>query len=154
WAERHGVPKWYERAEDLLADDEIDAVYVATPPSSHAELTIAAARAKKPVYVEKPMATSAAECDAMLAACREANVPLFVAYYRRALPRFLHVKELLDGGVIGAVRVVSATLCRKVRDDDRAEHLPWRVRPEVSGGGHFVDLACHTLDLLDFLLGP
>lgn len=155
FAARHGVPRAYDDARALLADEEVDAVYVATPPSSHAELAIACAEAGKPTYVEKPMAASVAECEKMIAAFERANVPLFVAYYRRALPRFLAVRALLGEGAIGSVRVVEAQMLRAVTgaERDRAT-LPWRVRPEIAGGGHFVDLACHTLDLLDFMLGP
>src|SRR5438067_5233611 len=110
YAERHGVPRWYDDAESLVADPEVDAVYVATPPSSHEEYTLLAARAGKPVYVEKPMARDHAECVAMIDACRAAGVPLFVAYYRRALPRFLKIKELIESGAIGEVRFVAITL--------------------------------------------
>src|SRR5690606_25038932 len=116
---------------------------------------IRALRAGKPVYVEKPMALDAGECTAMLDASRDAGQPLFVAYYRRALPRFLKVRELLAEGAIGQPRRVRVQLHRTLdpRYADPAA-LPWRVRPELSGGGLFVDLGSHTLDLLDFLLGP
>jgi predicted dehydrogenase len=158
YARRHDVARWYDDAERLIHDPEVDAVYVATPPSSHAALAMAVARAGKPAYVEKPMATSPAECDAMNEAFARARVPLFVAYYRRALPRFQLVKRLLDEGVIGAPRAVEASITKPVhpheRDAKSVEQLPWRVRPELAGGGHFVDLASHTLDLLDWLLGP
>ena len=87
YARRHGVPRWYADAEALVRDPEVDAVYVATPPSSHREYVLLAARHDKPVYVEKPMAMNHRECLDMVAACRDAGVPLFVAYYRRALPR-------------------------------------------------------------------
>lgn len=151
YAERHGVPRFYDDADALIADPEVDAVYVATPPSSHAELAIRVAAAGKPCYVEKPMATTVADAERMCAAF--ASVPLFVAYYRRALPRFLAVRDALDE--IGPVRVVRIALGRPIRDDERDRAtLPWRVQPSIAGGGHFVDLACHTLDLLDFLLGP
>ncbi|HEY0707073.1 MAG TPA: Gfo/Idh/MocA family oxidoreductase, partial [Polyangia bacterium] len=155
FARRHGVPRSYDNAEALIADPEVDAVYVATPPSSHAAYTLAAARAGKPVYVEKPMATDRAACTHMIEACAAAGVPLFVAYYRRALPRFLKVKQLLDEGAIGQVRAVSTTLITAPAPAhlDPAT-LPWRVRPDIAGGGLFVDLAAHTLDLLDFFLGP
>ena len=155
YARRHGVPRWYDDADALIADPQVDAVYVATPPSSHAALAIRALRAGKPVYVEKPMALDGRECDAMLAASRAAGMPLFVAYYRRALPRFLKVRELLDSGTIGTPRKVRVQLHRPLdaRYADGAA-LPWRVRPELAGGGLFVDLGSHTLDLLDFLLGP
>lgn len=155
YARRHGVPRWYDDAAALIADPEVDAVYVATPPSSHAALAIAVAQAGKPAYVEKPMAASPAECDAMIEAFARAAVPLFVAYYRRALPRFLAVKRLLDEGAIGAPRLVELALTKPVHPAERdPAALPWRVRPEIAGGGHFVDLAAHSLDLLDFLFGP
>src|SRR3954454_8504140 len=100
YARRHGVPRWYSDAARLIADPEVDAVYVATPPSTHRQYALMAAEAGKPAYVEKPMATRHAECLEMVAACERARVPLFVAYYRRALPRFLKVKELVDEGAI------------------------------------------------------
>lgn len=152
YARRHGVPRWYAEAEPLVGDPDVDAVYVATPPGAHREYVILAAAHGKPVYVEKPMAMNHRECLDMIAACRSAGVPLFTAYYRRALPRFLRVKALLDEGAIGAVRAVSITLWRLHALDPTA--LPWRVDPAIAGGGLFIDVASHTLDLLDFLLGP
>ena len=107
YARRNNVPRWYDDADELINDPQVDAVYVATPPSSHKEYVIRAARAGKPVYVEKPMARTAAECEEMMSACEEAGVGLFVAYYRRALPRFVTVKELMDGGWVGQLRSVS-----------------------------------------------
>lgn len=157
YAQRHGVPRWYDSGAALIADPEVDAIYVATPPNAHKEYTIAAAAAGKPVYVEKPMAMDAGECDAMVEACRAAGVPLFVAYYRRALPRFLEVKKLVDTGAIGDVRAVTITLYRQYQPPavpGAAAALPWRIDPAISGGGLFVDLAAHTLDLLDYILGP
>ncbi len=155
YASRHGVPRWYDNARSLIDDPEVDAVYVATPPSSHKHYTLLAAAAGKPVYVEKPMALNHGECQEMIAACRAAGVPLFVAYYRRALPRFVQVKELLDGGAIGAVRFVKIALHQPARPAELdPTSLPWRVQPEIAGGGHFVDLASHTLDWLDYALGP
>lgn len=153
YAERHGVPRWYDDADRLIDDPEVDAVYVATPPSTHAEYAMRAARAGKPVYVEKPMARNAGECRQMIAACREAGVPLFVAYYRRALPRFLIVRELLAAGAIGEPRFVTITQYHASGTIDPAD-LPWRVRPEIAGAGLFLDLAAHTLDIMDYLLGP
>jgi 1,5-anhydro-D-fructose reductase (1,5-anhydro-D-mannitol-forming) len=153
YARRHGVARWYDDAQALIDDPEVDAVYIATPPYAHKEYTLAAAKAGKPVYVEKPMALNHAECQAMIDACAAAGVPLFVAYYRRALPRFLKVKQLLDSGAIGAVRTVTITFLRKARSYDPS-NLPWRVIPALAGGGLFVDLAAHTLDYLDYFLGP
>lgn len=155
YARRHSVPAWYDSAEALINDPEVDAVYIATPPSSHKEYTLITAKAGKPVYVEKPMALNYAECREMISACEAARVPLFVAYYRRALPRFLKIKNLLDSGVIGTPYFVRTALYQPPhpRDLDPG-NLQWRVKPEIAGGGHFVDLGSHTLDFLDFILGP
>jgi predicted dehydrogenase len=104
----------------------------------------------KPAYVEKPMARSPAECQRMNAAFARARVPLFVAYYRRRLPRFLTIQEWLTAGVLGTVTSVSYRMTRAKHQADGG----WRTRPEISGGGYFMDVGCHVLDLLDFLLGP
>lgn len=153
YARRHGVPRWYDDADALLADPEVDAVYVATPPDTHRQYAVRAAAAGKPVYVEKPMARTAEECRTMIRACESAGVPLFVAYYRRAMPRFATVATLLADGAVGDVRAVTV---RTTSGPGTWEpgHLPWRVLPEIAGGGLFVDLGSHTLDLLDHLLGP
>lgn len=155
YARRHGVPRWYDDAQRLVDDPGVDAVYVATPPSTHLEFALMAMRAGKPVYVEKPMALDAAECDAMLRESELRGVPLFVAYYRRALPRFLQVKALLDAGAVGIPQRVDVRFRRELQPAYAgAASIPWRVQPDVAGGGLFVDLGSHTLDLLDFLFGP
>lgn len=152
YARRHGVPRWYSDAEALIRDPEVDAVYVATPPSTHCRYALLAAAAGKPVYVEKPMALDHGECRQMIEACATAGVPLFTAYYRRAMPRFARIKALLDAGAIGTVRVANVAVYRSFTPPAGA--LPWRIDPAVSGGGLFVDLASHQLDLLDYFLGP
>ena len=155
YAERHGISRWYDSAEALINDPQVDAVYVATPPGSHAEHAIAAMRAGKPVYVEKPMAATWAECLEMNRVSEETGVPLFVAYYRRTLPYFLRVKQLIDGGVLGALSNVHVHFAIPPHQSDyERDHLPWRVKRELAGAGYFYDLASHQLDLLDFLLGP
>jgi predicted dehydrogenase len=155
YAQRHKVPKWYDDAEQLIQDPEVNAIYVATPPGSHAEYVRMAAWAGKPVYVEKPMANSYADCLDMIKVCAGAGVPLFVAYYRRQLPLFLKIKELVDGGAIGEVRLVNIRLYHPPHPNDYTpDNLPWRVCPEIAGGGYFFDLASHQLDFLDFVLGP
>ncbi|WP_281884968.1 Gfo/Idh/MocA family protein [Paenibacillus sp. YYML68] len=154
YARRHQVPRWYCDAEELIHDPEVDAIYIATPPSTHMAYTLAAAKAGKPVYVEKPMAVNAIEAQAMIDACRAANVPLYVAFYRRALPRFQKVKELLAEGAVGELRYVTTVQYQTALNVADGGALPWRVQPELSGGGLFYDLASHTLDLLDHLLGP
>ena len=155
YAERHGVPKWYSNASDLINDPEVNAVYVATPPDSHAEYTIRALRAGKPVYCEKPMAVNHQQCLDMIRASEETGIPLFVAYYRRRLPQFMLVKELVASGVIGDARFVSIQLFLPPRENDyNTGNLPWHVIPEIGGGGYFADMSPHQWDLLDFWFGP
>jgi len=154
YAQRHGVPKWYNDADALIHDPEVDAVYIATPPSSHKDYTLAVAQAGKPVYVEKPMARTYAECQAMIAACEQVGAPLFVAYYRRMLPRFLKVKAWLDAGAIGEVRSVNTVLYRPPSPEDCSGEKSWRLDSEIAGCGYFCDLGSHILDLLQYLLGP
>jgi predicted dehydrogenase len=154
YATRHGVPKWYTSAHDLIHDPEVNAIYIATPPDAHLELTRMAAEVGKPVYVEKPMARTHAECLDMIAICEQAKVPLFVAYYRRALPHFVKIKKLMEEGAIGEIRTVHVNMKQVVVPEiiTMLENN-WRVIPEISGGGYFFDLASHQLDLLDFFFG-
>ncbi len=154
YAARHGVSKWYSDAQALIDDPEVNAIYIATPPDAHLELTRMAAAAGKPVYVEKPMARNHAECMKMIEVCEQANVPLFVAYYRRALPHFIKIKELMGENAIGAVRTVHINM-RQIVEPEIITKLEnnWRVIPEIAGGGYFYDLASHQLDLLDFFFG-
>jgi len=153
FARRHGVPKWYDDADALIADPDINAIYVATPPAAHADITARAAAAGKPVYVEKPMARTHAECLAMLQACSAAGVKLFVAYYRRRLPNILKVKALLRDGVIGELLHVDVRLSKPLGPAAR-DPANWRVDPVLAGGGLFYDMGSHQLDVLDYLLGP
>lgn len=155
YARRHSVPKWYDDADQLINDPEVNAIYIATPPDSHAEYTVRAAKAGKPVYVEKPMARTYAECQTMIEACKAAGVPLYVAYYRRTLPQFLRIKEYIDSGKIGTVRFLNIQLFQSRHTGliaDSEEN--WRVFPDIAGGGYFYDLASHQLDYLDFVFGP
>ncbi len=154
YATRHRVDKWYTSAAALIDDPEVNAIYIATPPNAHLELTRLAAAAGKPVYVEKPMARTHAECLEMIQICEKAEVQLYVAYYRRALPHFVKIKQLLDEGAIGAIRTVHVNLKQEIEADLISKlEVNWRVNPEISGGGYFFDLASHQLDLLDFFFG-
>jgi 1,5-anhydro-D-fructose reductase (1,5-anhydro-D-mannitol-forming) len=154
YARRHGVPRWTTDADALIRDPEIDAVYIATPPGTHLEYALRVAAAGKPAYVEKPLARNHGECRRMIDAFATADRPLFVAYYRRALPRFLKFKELIETGRLGRITTVSYRYAdAKWRELDR-NNLAWRFLAEHSGGGLFMDLGSHALDILDFLLGP
>ena len=157
YAHRHNVPKWYDDADKLINDPEINAIYIATPPNAHAFYTLKAAAAGKAVYVEKPMARTHEECLNMVAACKKAQVPLFVAYYRLTLPNFQKVKMLLEEETIGDVRFVDIKIYKPLQPDivgASGSANNWRINPDVAGGGYFYDLGAHQLDLLDYLFGP
>lgn len=152
YAARHGVARWTTDAADVIEADDVDAVYVATPPSSHLEYVTMAAAAGKPVYVEKPMSRTYSEGEAMVETCERAGVPLFVAYYRRALPHFEFVRARLTDGSIGTPRMVRLDL-RWQRPRGR-NNAGWRWDPEIAGDGLLLDLGSHGLDLLDHWFGP
>lgn len=152
FAARHGVPRVHATAEALIHDPDVDVVYIATPPSSHRDLALATAAAGKPCLVEKPMAMNHGEAQEMVDAFAGAGVPLWVAYYRRALPRFLTVRELLTRGVIGHLTSVQLRLTHPLATGSTLAN--WRLTPDVSGAGLFFDLASHAFDLVDALAGP
>ena len=155
YAEKHHVPKWYTDAQKLVDDPAVNAVYVATPPSSHATFAIMAMKAGKPVYVEKPLASTYDDCIRVTRVSEQTGVPCYVAYYRRYLPYFQKVKEIVTGGVIGNVVNVQVRMSVPPREPDyyAEDKLPWRLKPEISGGGYFYDLAPHQLDLLQDMFG-
>lgn len=155
YAKRHHVKKWYSNASELINDPEVDAVYVATPPNSHASYAIEIMRAGKPVYVEKPMAKHYTECEEMLKVSAETKMPIWVAYYRRSLPAFLKVKELIESGAIGKPLMANIKLFKRaIERNQTKEEMHWHVFPEIAGAGYFFDLASHQFDYLDFVLGP
>src|SRR5574344_1154468 len=155
YAEERGIARWYDDAQALIDDPEVNAVYIATPPSSHATYAIMAMKAGKPCYIEKPMAVTYEECCRINRVSHETGVPCFVAYYRRYLPYFLKVKELVENGAIGNIINIQIRFAQPPRNlDYNSEHLPWRVQPDIAGGGYFYDLAPHQIDLLQCILGP
>jgi len=155
YAKRHQVPKFYSDGSKLINDPEVNAVYIATPPDTHASYAIEAMKAGKPVYVEKPMARNYQECQEMIRVSEETGMPLFVAYYRRTLPAFLKVKEIIDDGIIGKPLTVNVRLHKAFGENDQfPEKQTWHTNPKIAGAGHFFDLASHQLDYLDFIFGP
>ena len=154
YAARHGVAKWFDDAEKLMAQPEINAIYIATPPASHLAYAFEALQKGFNVYVEKPVTRNATEAVAMSEAAAQWGLKLTVAHYRRALPMFLYVKDLLDNQVIGEIRTVQIRMwqARKPSLVANVENN-WRVQPELSGGGYFHDLAPHQLDLMLFYFG-
>ena len=155
YAERHGVPRWYTDAQELIDDPDVNAIYVATPPSSHATYAIMAMRAGKPVYVEKPLASNYEDCIRVNRVSEQTGIPCFVAYYRRNLPYFQKVKQLVEQGTIGDVINVQIRFSWPPRPLDYAhpENLPWRLKADIAGGGYFYDLAPHQIDLLQDMFG-
>ena len=155
YAERHHIRKWYTDAQELIDDPDVNAIYIATPPSSHATFAIMAMRAGKPVYVEKPLAASYNDCIRINRISEQTGVPCFVAYYRRYLPYFQKVKEIIENGTIGKVINVQIRFSVPPRDLDykNEKELPWRLQPDIAGGGYFYDLAPHQIDLLQNIFG-
>lgn len=154
YAKRHSVPKWYDHADQLINDPEVNAIYIATPPLQHEAYTIQALSVGKPVYVEKPMTLDAASAIRMKEAAAKYQVKLSVAHYRRAQPMFLKIKELLLNKAIGDVRFVSLQMLQPPASDLIAPSaVNWRVDPAISGGGLFHDLAPHQLDLMIYFFG-
>lgn len=152
YAKRHSVPRWYTDGQQVIDDDEVDIVYVATPPSTHCEYALATAEAGKPCLVEKPMACNADECAQMVEAFKAKGIPLFVAFYRRALPRFLKMRELLKNERIG--KLTSVHIVQYGRAPKAVRDWSWRYDPAIAGAGGFYDVGSHGLDILDFLIGP
>lgn len=154
YAARHNVSRWYDDADKLLSDSEVNAVSVATPPAFHLEYAIAALKKGLGVYVEKPVTLTAQEAQAMADAVKQYDGKLTVAHYRRALPMFLYIKELIDKQAIGDIRTVQIRMWKSLRPDLIANsETNWRVLPELSGGGYFHDLAPHQLDLMLYYFG-
>lgn len=143
-------------ADALIRAPDVDVVYVATRTDSHKELTLRCAAAGKPVLVEKPMAMSHTEAQAMSDACRRAGVPMWVAFYRRALPRFTAVRDLVRSGAIGEVRMTVTRHFHRIPGpaEINGPFWGWRLDPKVSGGGIFFEAVGHTMDILDFIIGP
>jgi len=154
YAMRHAVPKYYSDANDLLNDPEVNAIYIATPPSSHEQYTELALKAGKPVYVEKPASMNSASVDQMIKAEKKYGGKVSVAHYRRALPLFITIKHLIADDAIGNIKLVllktlqpqASKIITQTKDN-------WRIDPEVSGGGLFHDLSPHQLDILYWLFG-
>ncbi len=153
FAARHAIPNIFESAEVLIASCDIDAVYIATPPDSHARYALQVAEAGKICCVEKPMASDYTSAVAMHEAFEKVKKPLFVAYYRRLLPRFLQVKEWIESGEIGEVRHVDWQLHKPPNEIDLSGRYNWRTDAKIAYGGYFDDVGSHGIDLITFLLG-
>ena len=152
YARRHNVEKVYVNIDQMIADKNIDAIYIATPPASHKEYAIKCAEAKIPCYIEKPITMTYAEHLELVQTFEKNNTKAFAAYYRRGQERFKKVKALIESGIIGDIRFVHTTLYRQASEQEKLNQS-WRVHPQISGGGIFMDVGVHQLDILNFLLG-
>lgn len=154
YAKRHGVPRWYSNASELINDPKVNAIYIATPPDSHEQYTLEAIKAGKSVYVEKPMTLSEESAKKMYLYAEEQDVKFTVAHYRRGLPLFIKIKELIDSKAIGDIRYADLQMLQDFKSDLITQTADnWRVNPAISGGGLFHDLAPHQLDLMLFFFG-
>lgn len=153
YAKRHGVERFYDNADALINDPNIDAIYIATPPDSHKLYGLKVAAAGKICCIEKPLAPNFDDCQAIVNAFEEAKTSLFVAYYRRSLPRFVKIKSLLENGEIGNIRHITWVLNKTTSEQDLSQVYNWRTDKKVAPAGYFDDLASHGLDLFAFLLG-
>ena len=154
FAIRHKVANVYKDIEDLFTDSNIDAVYIATPPNTHFKYTIMALNAGKIPYIEKPFVLDFSEAKAIKELSIEKNIMPYVAFYRRGLDKFIKIKEIIDSGIIGEIRVVNITQFMMVDEEEKNENTrPWRVIPEISGGGKFLDVGTHVLDCLIWFFG-
>lgn len=152
FAERHGAKRYYTDVNQLLADDEVNAVYIATPPNLHCEQTIQTAHTGKHILCEKPMAMTVEECQRMVDVCKDIGVTLMVAYYRNFFPNIVKMKTLMDAGAIGDV-VLARVNCTAYYNPNRPDLKNWRINPEISGGGVLMDIGSHRISLLEYLLG-
>jgi len=154
FAQRHGVPKYYAEAAELINDKEINAVYIATPPSSHESYLEMALKAGKSVYVEKPVSVNSASVERMMEMERRHEGKVSVAHYRRGLPLFNKIKQLIQEDAIGRVKLILLkTLQPPVSKIITQTEDHWRINPEISGGGLFHDLSPHQLDIMYWVFG-
>ncbi len=156
YAKRHNVPRWYNDANKLINDPEVNAIYIATPPSSHEQYALAAINAGKHVYLEKPMAFNYTAAKNIADVAVAKNIKLVIAHYRREWPLFKKLKVLLQDKIIGNVRTVNLQLYKTAftKEQLKEQTIAWRVDPLISGGGIFHDLAPHQLDIMYHLFGP
>ena len=152
FARRHDAKRHYSSLEAILADDDINALYIATPPHVHAEQTIAAANAGKHILCEKPMGMNVSECRDMIAACRDNGVQLMIAYYRRFWPLARKMQELITDGAIGRPTMAYAH-CAALYQPPEDPSTFWRLQPDIAGGGFLWDVGSHRLDLLLRMMG-
>ncbi len=149
--ETYGVP-WFLSYEQMLADVPSDAIVIATPSGLHPQHGILAAKAGRHVISEKPMAISLAAADALVQACDDAGVHLFVVKQNRLNPPIQLLKRAIDRGRFGRIFMANCTV-RWTRPQEYYDQAPWRGTWEFDGGA-FMNQASHYVDLIQWLVGP
>ncbi|MBB27954.1 MAG: hypothetical protein CME25_03525 [Gemmatimonadetes bacterium] len=148
-ASEFGAAEHCNKAEDLVANPDVDAIYISSPPNVHCEHTLTAAANGKHVLCEKPMGMDAGECEQMIEACNRAGVHLEICFVLRGWPVYHKVKEIVNSGDLGQVVEIRARLGKWTP----RESEEWRLDPDQSGGGALMDVGSHYLDLFRYLLG-
>lgn len=146
-AEALGIPRVHESYAALLADPDVDAVYIPLPNHLHAEWTISAARAGKHVLCEKPLAMTVDEAKEMVGACRQAGVVFMEAYMYRFHPQWVRVRDLVTSGRIGSLRTVQTFFAYRNVDPDNIRNIA------AFGGGALMDIGCYPIDMSRMLFG-
>ena len=152
FANEFGARRWYADWKELIAAEEVDAVYIATPVHLHAAQAIAAAQAGKHVLCEKPMAMTVAECDEMIGACSGNNVGFGVAYYRHFYPMIDRIRSILASGEIGKP-ILAQVNAFEWFDPPPSHPRHWLLERRLSGGGPMFDFGCHRIEVLINLFG-
>jgi predicted dehydrogenase len=153
FAREFGAEKWVADWHELVADPDIDAVYIATPVYLHHKMTLEAAARGKHVLCEKPMAMTESECKAMILACESQGVRLGIAYYRHFYPTVRRTHAIIREGVIGDVKIVQMNAFSPF-DRKPGEPRYWLLEKGKSGGGPMMDFGCHRIEVMLDLLGP
>lgn len=152
FAREFGARRWYGDWREVIADAEVDAVYIATPVYLHAEQTIVAAEAGKHVLCEKPMGMNPAECDQMITACQANGAKLGIAYYRHFYPVVQQAKALIAAGEIGKPVVAQINAFERFNPQP-GEDRYWLLEQSKAGGGPMMDFGCHRIEVLMNLFG-
>jgi len=153
YAQKYRVPRCALSAEALLESKDLDAVYIVTPNSQHADLTVRAAQRGLHVLCEKPMAASLAQAQRMVDACQRAGVRLMIGNMMRFNPCHAWIREFIAGGNLGEVTEAQGLFGYDLPAFFPLSSAPWRLDPELAGGGAMMDVGVHVVDLLRFLIG-
>ena len=147
--EKYGAKHAFNNVEELLALEEIQAVYIATPVFCHKEQAFAAAKAKKDILIEKPVGMTSTEAEEIAQFCREQGVKLGVGFMMRFHAYHQKMKELIQAGAIGEVVSARSQLTCWYPEMENC----WRQERKLSGGGAMMDMAIHCIDLIRYITG-